>query len=135
MAKDKSQYEFKLFESTTKKPKHYVRITDNQMESKAFKALTCYGKVLYLYMKKKYNFTNENNISFTYKEGAELMNKKTFTKSMDNLIDNGLIYIVRQGLLKQCSIYGLSKEWQYYDTNAFEIKPRVKRMKKPKGEL
>ena len=134
MAKDKQQYEFKLFESASKKPKHYLRLTDNMMDSKAWKALSCQAIVVYLNIKKKYNFTNENDLSFTYKEGLELMNKRTFTRAMDNLIENGFIYIVRQGLLKQCSIYGLSKEWQYYGTNAFAIKPRVKRMSKVKSD-
>lgn len=132
--KYKTQYDFKPFESESKKPKHYIRITDNMMDSKAWKGLSCQAIVIYMNIKKKYNFTNENNLSFTYKEGLEIMNKRTFTKAMDNLIDNGFIHIVRQGLLKQCSIYGLSDEWQYFGTNAFKVISRVKRMNKPKGQ-
>lgn len=132
--KDKTQYEFKPCESVSKKPKHYIRITDNMMDSKAWEGLSCQAIVIYMNIKKKYNFTNENNLSFTYKEGLEIMNKRTFTKSIDNLIDNGFIYIVRQGLLKQCSIYGLSDNWQYFGTSAFKVVSRVKRMNKSKGQ-
>jgi len=133
--KDKSQYDFKPCESTAKKPKRYLRLTNNMMESKAWEGLSCHAMAVYIHIKIKYNFTNEDNLSFTYAEGKKLMDKKTFTKAMDNLIDNGFIYIVRQGVLKQCSIYGLSKEWQYFGTSAFEVKPRVKRMSKPKGGI
>ena len=133
--KDKTQYEFKPCESVSKKPKKYLRLTNNMMESKAWESLSCHAIVVYINIKSKYNFTNDDNLSFTYAEGTKLMDKKTFTKAMDNLIDSGFIYIVRQGLLKQCSIYGLSKEWQYFGTSAFSIKPRVKRMSKPKGAL
>ena len=133
--KDKTQYEFKPCESTSKKPKKYLRITNNMMESKAWEGLTCHAMALYIHIKAKYNFTNDDNLSFTYVEGKKLMDKKTFTKAIDKLIESGFIYIVRQGLLKECSIYGLSKEWQYFGTTAFDIKPRVKRMSKPKGDL
>lgn len=132
--KDKSQYDFKPHESTVKKCKRYLRITNNMMESKAWENLTCHAMALFMHIKIKYNFTNDDNISFTYVEGKKLMDKKTFTKAIDKLIDNGFIYIVKQGLLKECSIYGFSKEWQYYDTTAFKVKSRVKRMSKPKGD-
>ena len=127
--RDKSQYDFKPCESTSKKPKKYLRLTDNMMNSKAWGELSCYAITLYLNIKLKYNFTNENNLSFTYTEGEKIMSKKTFTKAMDNLINNGFIYIVKQGVLNECSIYGLCKEWQYFGTNAFDVKPRVKRVK------
>lgn len=133
--KDKTQYDFKPCESSTKKPKKYMRLTGNMMESSAWKALSCHAIVAYIHIKIKYNFTNEDNISFTYKEGAELMDKKTFTKAIDKLIDTGFIYIVRQGVLKECSIYGLSKEWQNYGTDSFDVKPRTRRVNKSKGEI
>lgn len=132
--KDRAQFEFKPFESTIKKPKHYIRLTDNMMQSPAWKELKSNAMVLYINIKAKYNFTNSNNLEYTYKEGIKLMDKKTFTKSLDQLIEHGFIHIVRQGVLKECSIYGLSNEWQYYGTIAFNVKPRTKRVNKTKGE-
>lgn len=127
----KGSYDFKLFESKEKKPKKYLRLADNMMNSKAWLKLSCFAIALYVTIKAKYNFTNENDLSFTYQEGYKLMAKATFTKALDELIDYGFIYIVRQGTLnKECTIFGLSSEWRFYDTSAFEVKHRVKRIKK-----
>lgn len=129
--KDKTQFEFKDFESTIKKPKKYMRLTDNMMQSKAWLDLSCFSIALYVSIKAKFNFTNADDLEYTYKEGYKLMAKATFTKSLDELIDHGFIYVVRQGTLnKECSIFGLSKEWQYFGTTAFSVKSRVKRIKK-----
>lgn len=133
--RDKTQYDFKSYESISKKPKKYLRLTDNMMKSKAWEALTCHAIVVYINIKLKYNFTNENNLSFTYSEGKKLMDKTTFTKALDNLIENGFIKIVRQGVLKECSIYGLCEQWQYFNTPAFKIIPRIKRTRKPKLKI
>ena len=131
--KDKTQYEFKPFESKSKKSNNYLRLTDDMMKSTAWQGLSCHAIALYVSIKIKYNFTNENNLSFTYEEGKKLMDKKTVTKTLDELIAHGFIHIVRQGYLKECSIYGLSSEWQYYGTQAFKVIPRIKRKIIPKG--
>jgi len=129
---NKEQFDFKPFESTCIKPKHYLRIADNMMASKAWIDISCFAKVAYLYMKDKFNFTNEDDISLTYKEVKELklMDKARYTKSLDELIEHGFIRIKRQGILNVCTKFELINEWQYFDTNALKVKSRVKHKSK-----
>ena len=116
---------FKTFESTTQNAKHY-RITHNMINSEAWKDLDIYARDLYHNMKSKFNFNNENNISFTYEEGMKLMSKASFTKAIDNLIEHGFIYIVENGrALRKANIYGFSDNWQKYPN--IDIIPRPKR--------
>ena len=129
MARKKKDYGFKPFEKNVRSAdNHHVRITRNMMESKAWKELTVHSRVLYMEMKAKYNGTNDNDISYTYTEGTELMSKLTFTKSMDQLIELGFIKIVSQGWnVREPNIYGFHDMWLHYGTKAFEVKPRSKR--------
>jgi hypothetical protein len=118
---------FNAFESYMSNARHY-RITINMRESKAWKDLDIYARDLYHYMKSKYNFNNENNISCTYEEGMELMSKASFTKAMDSLISHGFIKIIRNGRnLRQPNIYGFSDLWKQYPN--VDITPRLKRSK------
>lgn len=124
--KTKIDYEFRAFESGKKKGRH-LRLAEDMRESKAWKDLNYKQIAVYVEMKAKYNGTNEDDISFTYVEAKEClkMDKTTFTKSIDSLIEHGFIYIVRQGgLNKQCTIYGLSGEWRYFGTSAFKVKKK-----------
>jgi hypothetical protein len=126
---------FKHFEKDPYVPDNsHIRITLNMMRSKAWKELSVHSRVLYIEMKAKYTGNNEDNISFTYTEGEELMNKKTFTKSLDQLIELGFIKVVRQSwTTRECSIYGFHTMWHHYGTNKFEVAPRLKRSKKLNG--
>jgi hypothetical protein len=125
--KSKKDFEFKPFESTTRTAKH-LRITNNMLESAAWKKLSCHAMVIYMYMKSKYNFNNENDISLTYAEGQKLMHKNTFTKAIDELIEYGFIKVIRQSWTsRECNIYGFSSMWQKYGTPEFKIDPRRKR--------
>lgn len=128
----KKDYGFKPFE---KEPlsadNHHIRITRNMMNSKAWQELSVHSKVLYMEMKSKYTGTNQDDISLTYSEGQKLMNKLTFTKSLDQLIELGFIKLVRQSwTTRECNIYGFHTMWQLYGTKNFIVKPRVKRAKK-----
>ena len=114
---------FKSFESKTESGKHY-RIAINMVESKAWEDLDIYARALYHELKAKYNKhydkkkpaqENANNISFTYKEGQQLMSKNKFTQARDSLIKNGFIKMVEYGrYAMNCNIYGLSELWQQY---------------------
>ena len=125
--KDKRTYEFESFESNTKTGK-YVRLANDMQDSAAWEDLSCFAIRVYLLIKKKYNKNNADDISLTYKEAKKYMNDRTFTKSIDELIEHGLIKIVRQSWTsRECNIYGLSEGWKKYGTPAFECTPRKKR--------
>jgi len=119
---------FKSFESKTVNAKHY-RITINMIESMAWKDLDIYSRDLYHSMKAKFNFNNEDDISFTYEEGKKLMSERSFTKAIDSLIEHGFIKIIFLGrAYRKPNIYGFSDLWQQYPN--IKIVARPKRNKK-----
>jgi len=127
-------YGFKPFEKAPIPDNSHIRITMNMMRSKAWKELSAHSIVLYMEMKAKYTGHNENDISFTYSEGEALMNKKTFTNSLDQLIDFGFIKVIRQSwTTRECNIYGFHSMWQHYGTKMFAVTPRIKRKSKLNG--
>lgn len=130
MPRKKKDYGFKLFEGTSTKGRH-LRITVSMMDSKAWKELSCHSIALYIHMKAKFNYDNEDDISFTYAEGQKLMNEATFSKSLDQLNDLGFIKVIRSGwTTRTATIYGFSDQWKHYGTEKFSVKPRPKRKKK-----
>lgn len=126
MARKKQTLKFKEFESATTNGR-FVRIAADMMDSLAWKQLSVYEQVLYLHLKRKFNGGNEHNLSFTYREGQELMSKRTFIKSIDHLIALGFIDLVEHWRhAKKPSIYGLSTRWRDYGTDRFKEKRRPK---------
>ena len=124
-------YAFKPFEKEpTSADNHHIRITRNMMESKAWKELSVHSKVLYMELKARYTGSNENDLNLTYSEGEKLMNRLTFRKSIDQLIELGFIRMIQQSwTTRECNIYGLHSMWQLYGTKNFVVKPRIKRSK------
>lgn len=124
-------WKFKNFESKFKgeKQKH-LRLTDSMLLSDAYYNLSSNAKVVYQEMKRKYNGSNENDISLTYREAKEhlRMDSRAFTKAIDNLLECGFIKLIHQGWHKaDPTIYGFSSEWQKYGTSEMNASKRVKR--------
>jgi len=123
---------FHSFESSTENSP-YARITRNMINSRAWQALNCFEQTIYLHLKLKYSGKpgGEKDISFTYKEGEKLMSKRVFTRSIDKLIEVGLIDLVEhRPYSAACNIYGLSDRWHNYGTDEFIEKIRPKRKMK-----
>ena len=110
------------------------------VESKAFKELSHASVVLYIRMLIEYQpkyihgileSTNSNNIKMPYTDKQntqELMTKRTFFKSIDELIAYGFIKVIKSGYEERiCNIYGFNDMWQNYGKNEFCIKDEWKR--------
>jgi len=112
----KKDYGFKPHEKDIRsQDNHHVRITRNMLQSLAWQELTPYAVIIFIFIKAKYTGNNDDNLSFTYAEGAKLMNKRTFTKGVNLLIKYGFITLVEQNRhKKKANIYGLSDQWQRY---------------------
>ena len=69
-----------------------------------------------------YRFKGDNryHIIFTYQEAIKIMNIRTFIKSRNKLIENGIIDIVKRGgFYNQPAVYGLSDRWKQFGTKKF----------------
>lgn len=90
------------------------------------------GKRIFIKVKskkaKKSLCTNENHITFTYKEAEALgFSKPQFTRAIDDLLAKGFIKIVHQGgaFKKDKTIYGLSENWRLWKPGiVFECRKR-----------
>lgn len=129
MGRKKKDYSFKPFEKDVRSAdNHHIRITRSMMESKAWKTLSVHSIVLYMHFKAKYTGSNENNISFTYKEAMEIMNDRTFTKCIDQLIECGFVKLIEQNwTTRRPNIYGFNDQWKNFATAKLDVKPRKKR--------
>lgn len=137
MAKKKKIVYHEKFESKKSNGK-YTKLVDNMQDSEAWLDLSVYAKVLYIEMKRKYTVNkagddNKDDISYTYIDckKRKLMSTERFTKSIDELINHGFIKITRPGRYggntkekNACVLYGFSSQWQKYNTDDFNIKPR-----------
>ena len=100
----------------------FVMLPNKMIDSKAWQELSCYARTVYIEIKRRYNGKNDGNLSYTYREGIKIMSKKRFTKALKELLNNGLIDIIRSGgLFNRCSIFGLSDRWKFYGQENFKL--------------
>jgi len=75
--------------------------------------------------------SNKDNLSYPKKEYLELMDKRTFDKNIDLLINYGLIKIIdNRYATRECTLYGMSEMWINYGTKFFKIRNQDKRPQK-----
>jgi len=108
-----------------KKKKRYppfVMLPNKMIDSKAWKELSCYARTVYIEIKRRYNGKNDSNLSYTYREGIKIMTRNRFSKALKELVNNGLIDIIRSGgLYRKSNIFGLSDRWKFYDQENFKL--------------
>lgn len=99
----------------------FVMLPNKMIDSKAWQELSCHARTVYIEIKRKYNGKNESNLSYTYREASKIMHRLTFTKALRELINNGLIDIIRSGgLYRKSNIFGLSDRWKFYGQKNFK---------------
>ncbi|MBA7712518.1 hypothetical protein ES703_121495 [subsurface metagenome] len=100
----------------------FVRLFNELIDSKAWKELSCYARTVYIEIHRKYDGSNNGDLSYTYREARKIMSSKRFTKALKELVNNGLIDIIRSGgLYKKPNIFGLSDRWKFYGQENFKI--------------
>jgi DNA-binding transcriptional ArsR family regulator len=105
-----------------KKSPPFFRVWHELIDSKAWKELSCHARAVYIEIGRKYNGGNNGNLSYTYREARNLMHKSTFTKALRELVNHGLIDIIRSGgLYRKCNIFGLSDRWKLYGQENFKL--------------
>ena len=119
---------------------NFMQIFHDMFDSKAWQALNAHDRDLYMHMLRKYQRkvlhgnienTNYDNISMVKNEYEKFMNARTFSKSIDNLIEHGFIKVIKNGYsTRTCNIYGFNDAWKFYGTNNFKIKNEWKRINK-----
>ena len=104
-----------------KKKRHFVALDFDLLESKSWRELKPHACLAYVYIKKKFNGKNSDNLSYTYGEASKIMQRNTYSKVINQLVDHGLIDVVRSGgLYNRCNIFALSERWRKYGTEDFK---------------
>lgn len=118
----------------------YSLIEHKLVNSEAFKNLKAHTKWLYVEFRVRYYGNNPRNIILTQREAKGIMAINTFYKARDQLIERGIIDVIKRGgLEKQPMIFGLSNRWKKYGTKDFvrvdikNILPKIYDMKFKKG--
>ena len=99
---------------------NYSVIEHNLANSEAFKNLKANTKWLYMEFKLRFHGDNRKRIILTKGEAIKIMAYNTFKESRKQLIERGIIDVIKRGgLEKQPAIYGLSDRWKKYGTKDF----------------
>lgn len=111
-------------------PDHFVALTYELLDSKAFKELNGAAlKALILFLKKVHTYNPidryQSQFTFTYPEAAKRgLAHSSFSRALKELIEIGFIECVSRGGMRfegnSCSQYRLSKRWEKYGTPEFE---------------
>jgi len=105
-----------------KKSPPFIRLFNELIDSKAWQELSCYARTVYIEIHRKYNGSNNDNLTYTYREAKKIMDRRTFTKALEELVNNGLINIICSGgLYRKPNIFGLSERWKAYGQENFKL--------------
>jgi len=128
-----------------------IRIDNELIDSKAFKSLSAACIRVYLRFLRKRKMgkigrkgkeqwvqTNNGELVFTYAEAKKFlgMPQSTFMKTIDKLIEVGLIDITHSGSggkKGDVSLYAISERWRKYGTPDFILKERPKDKRSGRG--
>jgi len=92
-------------------------IAKRQLESKAWLDLSSSAKVAWIYLKKQKN-TNDcgEHIKLPYGDPDNPLSKRTFARTIKELIQHGFIELEQKGgLMKRPNIYKLSDKWETWN--------------------
>ena len=89
----------KALSDRTQKNKRYVGFDYNLLETEAFKYLTGGALKLLIMVRKRFNGINNGHISFSVREGNDLLgySMNTVARYFDELVDKGFLRIKEKG--------------------------------------
>lgn len=102
----------------------FIAITDQLLESYAFKLMEPVDFWVYTNFRKKDKFMNQPDISLTYNEVRYKLCPATYSKSLKKLVKLGFLEVIRRGgLHKQCNLFKLSDNWKMISEKYTEVLP------------
>jgi hypothetical protein len=92
---------------------NFVPVVKFMINSPAFKRLTNASRVAYLLLKAQCNKPGQRDVIFPYSHAAEYMNRHTFSRSINQLVEFGFIEKSDfGGLFRRTNVYRLIEEWR-----------------------
>ncbi len=104
-------------------------ITNEVICSHAFKSLTNAARTAYTLMRAQVKKKNQSEVIYPYSHAVDYMERRTFAKSIRQLIDVGFIDKKQSGgLFRRTNIYLFSDKWRSFKSD--EGKPSNQKGKK-----
>lgn len=75
----------------------FVAVRRDLLRDPAWRQLSSSAKVLYIYLRSKFNYKTFSEISLTYSEAKDLMSSKTVSKAFKDLRKAGFIEQIKLG--------------------------------------
>ena len=99
MSMSKIKRKVKALSDRTQKNKRFVLFDYEQIESQAFRYLTGGALKLLIMVRKRFNGINNGEISFSVREGRDLLgySMNTVARYFDELVDKGFLRIKEKG--------------------------------------
>ena len=99
MSMSKIKRKVKALSDRTQKNKRFVLFDYEQIESQAFRYLTGGALKLLIMVRKRFNGINNGKISFSVREGRDLLgySMNTVARYFDELVDKGFLRIKEKG--------------------------------------
>jgi hypothetical protein len=91
----------------------FVPVVKHMIASSAFKKLTNAARVAYLLLKAQVNKRGQRKVVFPYKHAEPYMNRHTFSRSIQQLVELGFIEKSDfGGLYRRTNEYQFIEEWR-----------------------
>ena len=99
MSMSKIKRKVKALSDRTQKNKRFVLFDYDQIESQAFRCLTGGALKLLIMVRKRFNGINNGHISFSVREGRDLLgySVNTISRYFDELVDKGFLKVKEKG--------------------------------------
>ena len=79
------------------KARNFIMVFKEMLEDPEWRSLSSSAKVVWLYLRAKFNYRNLGEVSLTYSEMEGVMSSRTFSRSKDELEEKGWIEKKKQG--------------------------------------
>ena len=92
------------------------------LKSPEWRKLSSSAKVVWVYMRAKFNTKTFSEITLTYSEMADLMAPATLKRSFKELIDCGFIVKTKQGgLMGESNHYQFNGQFKHFHYKGFKV--------------
>lgn len=118
MPRKKKDYGFKPWQKIIGSiDKGFIRYHYTFMDTAMYWSMSPWSRDVYQIMLRKYNGSNENELTLPYDCVQGIMSKPRFHKSIKELIENGYIeYVEHNRFTRKSNIYKFSEKWRSKDT-------------------
>ncbi|MFH1328462.1 MAG: hypothetical protein ABIH76_06445 [Candidatus Bathyarchaeota archaeon] len=92
---------------------YFIQLKWDFYDSKEWRSLQWYSKILYLRMKRKYNPSKSEQFTVSYREMQDEMSQPTVCKAIRELHKVGFIEVIKKGgLFRKRNYYMFSYRWK-----------------------